>query len=78
MSVRALQAGFQEELGMSPTVYLPNTRLDRARADLLAGPADVSLSEVASRWGFWHLGRFAQHYRRKFGLQPSETARERR
>lgn len=75
VSMRALQAGFQEELDMSPMSYLRNVRLDRAHADLLAAPANASVSEVAMRWGFAHLGRFAEQYRRKFGVLPSETAR---
>lgn len=77
VSLRALQAGFQEELGISPMTYLRNVRLDRAHAELLAAPLDVSVSEVASRWGFAHLGRFAEQYRRKFGVLPSVTARTR-
>jgi AraC-like DNA-binding protein len=78
VSMRALQAGFQEELGMSPMAYLRNVRLDRAHADLLSGPTDTSVSDVATRWGFTHLGRFADQYRRKFGVLPSETARSHR
>ena len=30
-------------------------------------------SEIASRWGFSHLGRFAVEYRLRFGEDPSET-----
>lgn len=75
VSMRALQAGFHEELDMSPMAYLRNVRLDRAHAELLTGPQDASVSEVAMRWGFGHLGRFAEQYRRKFGVLPSETLR---
>jgi AraC-like DNA-binding protein len=78
VSLRALQVGFHEELNLSPMAYLRNVRLDRAHADLLTGPADVSVSEVAMRWGFSHLGRFAEQYRRKFGVLPSDTVKARR
>lgn len=77
VSIRALQAGFHEEVGTSPMAYLRNIRLDKAYADLVSGPADTSVSEVASRWGFMHLGRFSEHYRRKFGVLPSETLKGR-
>lgn len=77
VSMRALQAGFHDEVGMSPMADLRNLRLDKARADLQAGPADASVSEVATRWGFMHLGRFAEQYRRKFGVLPSETLKGR-
>lgn len=77
VSLRALQAGFHDELGVSPMAYLRNVRLDRAHADLLAAPTSASVSEIATRWGFSHLGRFAEQYRRKFGVLPSETVRTR-
>jgi AraC-like DNA-binding protein len=74
VSTRSLQVGFQEELGMSPMAYLREIRLERVHADLLDG---ASVSEVANRWGFHHLGRFAGQYRRKFGALPSEMVRRR-
>jgi AraC-like DNA-binding protein len=74
VSVRALQMGFHEELGMSPMAYVRNMRLDKVHEELLAGAGNASVSEAASRWGFHHLGRFAEQYRRKFGVLPSETA----
>lgn len=77
VSLRALQAGFQEELGISPMSYLRNVRLDRAHAELLTGADGASVSQIATRWGFMHLGRFAEQYRRKFGVLPSETVRAR-
>lgn len=40
-------------------------------AELLAG-AGKSVAEVATRWGFGNLGRFAADYRRMFGTAPSE------
>lgn len=76
VSMRALQAGFHEELGMSPMAYLRALRLERAHAELLTGPAGTTVSEVATRWGFWHLGRFSAQYRAKFGVLPSETLKQ--
>lgn len=77
VSIRALQAGFHDELGMTPMAYLRNLRLDKAHADLLYGSSEMSVSAVATHWGFWHLGRFAEQYRRKFGVLPSETLKGR-
>ncbi|WP_409180708.1 AraC family transcriptional regulator [Amycolatopsis sp. VS8301801F10] len=76
ISPRALQAGFQEAVGKSPMAYLRAVRLDRVRRELLSGAAD-SVTDVAARWGFHHPGRFAQQYRERFGMLPSETARPR-
>jgi AraC-like DNA-binding protein len=75
VGMRALQSGFRAELNMTPMSYLRHLRLDRARADLLASSGEVSVSRVASRWGFTHLGRFAEQYKMKFGELPSEAAR---
>jgi AraC-like DNA-binding protein len=77
VSVRALQMGFQEELGMSPTTYIRRVRLERAHEDLLARAEGTPISEIANRWGFHHLGRFAEHYKRRFGVLPSDAARYR-
>ncbi|MFI5612567.1 AraC family transcriptional regulator [Amycolatopsis sp. NPDC051903] len=76
VSVRSLEEGFRRYVGVPPMAYLRDCRLDQVRADLWAGsrPA-VSVSEVAFRWGFGHLGRFAQAYRAKFGENPSDTLR---
>ena len=35
----------------------------------------AGLTDLALRWGFSHLGRFAQDYRRAFGEPPSRTLR---
>ncbi|MFT3660714.1 MAG: AraC family transcriptional regulator [Gordonia sp. (in: high G+C Gram-positive bacteria)] len=73
-SARSLQIGFRRTIGVTPSEYIRNTRLDGARADLLARDGD-SVSEIAHRWHFFHLGRFANHYRERFGESPSQTFR---
>jgi AraC-like DNA-binding protein len=57
--------------------YLRNVRLDGARSDLISGDEATTVSDVAYRWGFNHLGRFAAHYEHKFGETPSRTLRRR-
>lgn len=77
VSVRSLQAQFKEDLGQTPVAYLRNRRLERARADLAdASPGSgVTVTDVATRWGFSHYGRFAATYRARFGETPSQTLR---
>jgi AraC-like DNA-binding protein len=75
VGARALQAGFRETVGMAPLAYLRAVRLDRVRAELQQTAGDRSVTDVALRWGFAHLGRFAGQYRARFGESPSETAR---
>jgi AraC-like DNA-binding protein len=74
VSARTLQAGFRAELNMSPLAYLRSVRLDRIHAELLSGQGD-SVTDVAMKWSFYHVGRFAQQYRSRFGVAPSETLR---
>lgn len=76
VSVRVLQDGFRRHLGRSPTEHLRDTRLEQARRALLEGdPATTTVTSVALRWGFLHLGRFAVEYRKRFGEPPSATLR---
>jgi AraC-like DNA-binding protein len=79
VGVRVLQEAFRQHVGLSPLTYLRRMRLDGVHAELSRGdPWQVSVSEVAFRWGFTHLGRFAGAYRARFGVLPSHTLRERR
>ena len=71
VGARRLQMAFQETFHSSPTGYLRKVKLERARADLLAGEGTVT--EIAYRWGFNHPGRFSTLYRRTYGESPSET-----
>lgn len=75
VSVRSIQQGFRDELGVSPMEYVRERRLERVREDLIdATVADgVTVTAVAERWGFNHLGSFAVMYRKRWGESPSQT-----
>ncbi|MEV0685544.1 AraC family transcriptional regulator [Nocardia sp. NPDC050378] len=73
---RALQAGFRQVVGVSPSAYVRGIRLDRVNQDLVNGRGSVT--DIAARWGFYHPGHFARHYRTRFGISPSETRRRSR
>ncbi len=77
VSVRAVQMAFRRHRGVTPTAYLRDVRLDRAHRDLQAAGRDggATVTDVALRWGFVDPGRFAQHYRRRYGKAPSDTLR---
>jgi transcriptional regulator GlxA family with amidase domain len=73
-SRRKLQYCFEEILGTHPAWYLRVLRLNGVRRELREhSPSNASVSDVACRWGFWHLSRFAAHYRELFGELPSDT-----
>lgn len=78
VSLRSLEQGFIQSLGVSPMAYLRQVRLARVRADLRhADPATTTVSAVAHRWGFFHLGRFAATYQAAYGCRPSDDLRSR-
>lgn len=71
------RTGSGSTLGMPPMQYLRTVRLRGVREELLGlDPEDsTTVAEVATRWGFTHLGRFAQYYRARYGEPPSPTRR---
>lgn len=74
LSTRALQEGFARHVGTPPMAYLRQVRLRRAHADLRAAdPTRHGVAEIAGRWGFTHLGRFAAAHRAQYGTSPSEV-----
>ncbi|MDH2383231.1 helix-turn-helix domain-containing protein [Bradyrhizobium sp. CER78] len=78
LSLRSLQLAFQREFGTSPGRWLRTERLDRVHAILSsAAPGSVSVTDVALRWGFLHLGEFAAHYKTRYGRRPSDVLAKR-
>jgi AraC family ethanolamine operon transcriptional activator len=74
VSERTLQYAFRAYVHMSPLAYLRMCRLNRVRKALLASdPQTTTVTAVAMRYGFLHLGRFSVDYKRAFDEAPSAT-----
>ena len=74
VSERTLRVCCQEQLRLGPKRYLLLRRLHLARQALRTRSADATtVTEIATRYGFWHFGRFAGEYQSLFGEPPSST-----
>ena len=76
--VRALQIAFHRFRGTTPMRVLQQARLEQARTEMLRPDEMRSLARIAAEHGFSSPTRFAQSFRRKYGVYPSKMLRERR
>ncbi len=73
-SARSLQRCFREYFNLTITDYLKMVRLNAAHRDLVStNLSESSVSDIAMRNGFTHLGRFSVVYRDRFGESPGKT-----
>jgi AraC-like DNA-binding protein len=76
VSARTLQSAFRRFRSTTPMASLRASGLQLARRELAqAGRDGGTVTSVANKLGFWHLGRFAAHYRARFNESPYETLR---
>jgi AraC family transcriptional regulator, ethanolamine operon transcriptional activator len=74
MRSRSLINAFEAITGFSPMEYLKRFRLSGVRRTLqIANKKTTRIIDVATEWGFWHMGHFSKYYRAMFGELPSET-----
>lgn len=77
VSVRSLQNGFRDFLGVTPLEYVRRHRLERLHSALMSAAGDASVTELMLECGIVNFGRYAQYYRQQYGCLPSETLRRR-
>lgn len=77
ISRRMLNYCFQDALDINPVQYLRSLRLNGVRRALRdPDGSGQQIRDIAAKWGFWHLPRFAAEYRALFGELPSDTLRQ--
>jgi transcriptional regulator GlxA family with amidase domain len=74
VSERTLSKAFHGIRGLPPCRHLRMLRLSEARHALLAADCRlVTVTQIATGFGFPELGRFSVEYRKVFGESPSQT-----
>jgi len=74
---RTLHLGFKELYGISPKAFMKNLRLNYVRKELMQAEPGSTVIDVAYKWNFYHLSRFAKSYYQMFNEYPSETLKSR-
>jgi AraC-like DNA-binding protein len=76
VSERTLRKAFNNTYGVSPCRHLRMLRLFQVRRALLSAHEQVvTVTAIATSFGFAELGRFSVEYRKVFGESPSVTLR---
>jgi AraC family ethanolamine operon transcriptional activator len=76
VSERGLRNAFRAVRGMSPKQCLTHLRLNEVHRALCDSRGHVmTVTDVATKHGFFELGRFAGRYKAVFGETPSTTLR---
>jgi len=79
VSERTLRTAFQRIHGVSPIRYLHMHRMGQAHRALRdADRSRERVADIATRFGFANLGRFAVEFRQLFGVSPSQVLRSAR
>ena len=78
MSLRSLYGLFERYAATTPKNYIRQKKLERVNACLSDPTCTVrNVTELAMDYGFLHLGRFSESYRKQFGELPSDTLKRR-
>jgi AraC-like DNA-binding protein len=78
MSLRSLYGLFERNAQTTPKHYIRQKKLERVHACLRDPSSHVrNVTELAMDFGFLHLGRFSENYRKQFGELPSDTLKRR-
>lgn len=65
---------FEAVTGLSPMDYLRRLRLNGVYRTLEAArKGETRIIDVATSWGFWHMGHFSAAYREMFDEAPLQT-----
>jgi len=74
VSEKTLQTSFKSLFGFTPKHFIRQLKLNLIHNELKeSNPMQGSVSRVAFKWGFKHMGQFSRYYTELFGVNPSQT-----
>ncbi len=74
VSEQTLQNSFKSLFGFTPKLFLRLLKLNIVHYELKqSAPNETTISKIAIKWGFRHMGRFSAYYTELFGENPSQT-----
>ena len=76
LPIRTLYWRFKKHTGITPYRYHLNCKLKCARLDILNFGNRLTVTEIATRYGFIHLSRFSKQYKFLFGELPNKTMKD--
>ena len=76
VSERTLLSAFKEKYQVSPSEYIKAYRLNKVKQEIF-NSKDKSISKIAGKYHFWHMGQFAKDFKKQFGVLPSEAKKKR-
>ena len=75
VSERTLLYAFKEKYKVSTSEYIKAHRLNKVKQEIY-NTKGTSISEIAGKYHFWHMGQFAKDFKKQFGALPSEIERK--
>ena len=77
ISEQTLQTSFKTLFGFTPKLFLRLLKINMVHQELYkSNPKQNTVSRVAHKWGFNHMGRFSAYYTELFGENPSLTLKK--
>lgn len=74
MSEKTLQNSFKVLFGFTPSQFLRQLKLNHVHHELKHLDAkEGTVSKIALKWGFMHMGQFSKYYTELFSENPSQT-----
>jgi AraC family ethanolamine operon transcriptional activator len=71
VSERTLFDAFKEKYKVAPSEYIKAFRLNEVKKKIYTS-RDMSISDIAGEYHFWHLSQFSKDFKKQFGILPSK------